>query len=131
MKYKDITAIMRGRNTDAIITDVKLIKNIELGEIVVICRDGDKMKQDGDIETSSFSAPVYGFVRIVGNGGTTQQLVAVIARCLDVDCDFEVIDVQKDEEPQALLSYHSRTCKSCRINGSDVIGHYCPECGSI
>lgn len=74
------TIFFRGRNTAAIIEDARRYLG-DLGEITVVCRDGDQLYEVGDIAISDLSLIVSDGedLAVVANGGTTAQLVPVVA----------------------------------------------------
>ena len=92
--------IMRGRNTPNIMKEAQEL--FPEHKVVVICRDNDNLKEEGDIEpsllinflkeslsiqkhidfTSHIESNDSGWkLIVVSNGGTTQQLMGVVAAC--------------------------------------------------
>jgi hypothetical protein len=93
--------VLRGRNTESISIEASRIYE---GDVVVVCRDGDALKQPGDIEQCNIKALVSSWgedveVVCVANGGTTQQLFSVIKVLGRAD----YVDLQKDQKPVLLL----------------------------
>jgi hypothetical protein len=90
----------RGRNTDAIIADATASGIVQAGDAVcIICRKDDKMAEAGDIESLP-PLPESAHVVVVANGGTTAQLVPIIARL--VAMTFSLGSCQGESYPAAV-----------------------------
>lgn len=98
---KTTVILFRGRNTEGILRDAQTQGLVPDGsEVVVICRKADPLAQPGDV--SAYRAPNGGpdddsqeFL-IIGNGGTTGQVVPLIA-------DFAAAAQRWDDEADDYL----------------------------
>ena len=114
------TFFMRGKNTENIVADAK--KKLSVTQIVIVCRDNDRLKKDGDLTVNEIIITVgQKPVQVVANGGTTSQVFGIISKLYNADVDFSVLDVQKDYiKPLFIL----------KAQDNRPYWH-CPYCGTV
>ena len=88
----------RGRNTEAIKNDCfSKYLNKDNSEIVIICRDNDNLREQGDLTVSEFLEKPDVFQEIlVANGGTTAQQIPICCHLLTKKCKLKIIEVDRD-----------------------------------
>jgi len=94
-----VILLFRGRNTDGIRADAvaRGLIDEERDQVVVVCRDDDRMAQPGDITvTQAARHHTSGEVTLIANGGTTAQLVPLLLAAMENAQRVVVHDVQPD-----------------------------------
>lgn len=104
--HRTITVVMLlGRNTAGIERDFP--QELKKSPLIVVTLDNEELPYNGNgavIKASSFTADkAVGKYVVVGNGGTTKQLIAVM-RALH-DYSFQVVDVQPNQPPVILWDH--------------------------
>jgi hypothetical protein len=92
------TIVFLGRNTEGIIEDARRQLG-EIGEIIVISRDGDTLEPPKGLTVITVSNyyPEAGFTyQVVANGGTSTQLVPTIRKIVESGYRMAVYDIQRD-----------------------------------
>ena len=88
-----------GRNTARIIEEAKEKLQASTEKVLVVSRDNDFLEAPEGFETievSSFVVEANVEYIIIGNGGTTPQLVGVLKALVEAKASFKVIDLQRD-----------------------------------
>jgi len=101
--------VFLGRSVSGIISDAR--KYYPKNELVIISRDGDKMEVPeglGPIPVSMFRVDPNDEYVVVGNGGTTQQLVGILWMLTYYNTTFKVVDFQKEGGSFILWSHYSK-----------------------
>jgi len=93
-----ITIFFLGRSIEGIIDDARAHFG-ELGEILVVSRDGDNLQAPEGlpaVEVSQFEPRPDAEYTVVANGGTASQLAPVLLRLCRAGVTLRVYDLQRD-----------------------------------
>ena len=88
--------LFRGRNTPAILGDARRLGVVaDDDEIMVVCRDGDSLAEEGDVTVPPMPKPDDQLI-VVANGGTTAQAAPYLFRLGGATGCVKVVDLQRD-----------------------------------
>lgn len=126
--------VFRGRNTAAIAADANRYLS-DINHTITICRDGDALKEEGDITVAEFIRRVekIGSMLVVANGGTTAQCVPVVAHLAAAaaksqrNWSAQVVDLQRDAVSVLWESTHALTMDKTVLFAGPLVGHQAVE----
>ena len=99
-----ITILFLGRSLSGILQDARNLLGEQVGEIIVVTREGDTMPLPEGLETTVVSSSEFReilrnlhnkIVNLIANGGSTQQLLSVFDLLRGRDT-CRVLDIQRD-----------------------------------
>ena len=88
-----------GRNTENILSEARQKLDRLDEKALIVTRDNDRMEVPKELQTINVSSfqPTDGIsYTVIGNGGTTSQLVPVIRKLVEASADFKIFDLQRD-----------------------------------
>lgn len=88
--------LFRGRNTSGILADARRLGVVaDSDEVVVVCREGDALAEEGDVTTPPMPK-ADDQLTVIANGGTTAQAAPYLFALGATSGSVKVIDLQRD-----------------------------------